>query len=105
MSNYKLCFYVPADACDAVKAAVFAAGAGRIGDYDQCAWQTEGIGQFRPLSGSKPSIGVHDKLETVKEIKVEMVCQAADLDEVIQALKQAHPYEEPAFDVWQLAGY
>lgn len=95
----KLCFYVPADQLEAVKQAVFAAGAGRIGNYDQCCWQIEGEGQFRPLDGANPAIGQQHQLEKVREFRVEMVCADDHITSVIAALKQAHPYEEPAYDV------
>src|SRR5687768_8909006 len=100
---YKLCFYVPESHLDAVKQAVFAAGAGRIGAYDNCCWQVLGQGQFRPLAGSKPFLGSADTIETVQEYKVELVCADAVVAEVVRSLKQAHPYEEPAYQVWQLA--
>jgi hypothetical protein len=100
---YKLCFYVPASHLEAVKAAVFAAGAGRIGAYDQCCWQVLGEGQFRPLAGSNPHLGVRDRLETVAEYRVEMVCAEACAPAVVAALRHAHPYEEPAFDLLRLA--
>ena len=98
---YKPGFYVPASHLKPVKEAVFATGAGRIGSYDRCCWQTFGQGQFRPLSGSKPYIGVPAELETVAEDRVEMACAASELQAVIVALKQAYPYEEPA---WNLVG-
>ena len=99
---YKLCFYVPVSHAEAVKAAVFAAGAGRIGDYDQCCWQVEGRGQFRPLAGSDPFVGKQGELETVDELRVELVCEDSLIRDAIKALKEAHPYEEPAYDVWRL---
>jgi hypothetical protein len=99
---YKLCFYVPEDHLEAVKTAVFAAGAGRIGDYDQCCWQISGQGQFRPLPGSQPFIGETGALEIVEEYRVEMVCTDDRIKAAVAALKSAHPYEEPAFDCWQL---
>lgn len=99
---YKITFYVPESHLDIVKAALFVAGAGRIGNYDACAWQVKGQGQFRPLSGSRPFIGVLDRLETLDEYKVELVCGVAAIDAAIAALKQAHPYEEPAYDVVRL---
>jgi hypothetical protein len=102
---YKLCFYVPESHLDAVKQAVFAAGAGRIGAYDNCCWQVLGQGQFRPLAGSKPFLGSADAIETVHEYKVELVCADAVVAEVVRSLKQAHPYEEPAYQVWQLAEF
>ncbi|MBV1881466.1 MAG: YqfO family protein [Pseudomonadales bacterium] len=105
---YKLCFYVPASHLDSVKGAVFSAGAGKIGNYDQCCWQSKGQGQFRPLADSNPFIGEPPnngpgKVETVEEFKVEMVCDDAIVQSVVLALKAAHPYEEPAFDLWQLS--
>lgn len=99
---YKLCFYVPAENLDSVKSAVFVAGAGRIGDYDHCCWQTLGDGQFRPLQGSTPHIGEWGNIEQVAEYKVEMVCADEFIEAVLAALKTAHPYEEVAFDVWRL---
>jgi hypothetical protein len=99
---YKLGFYVPPSHLDAVKTAVFTAGAGRIGNYDSCAWQTLGQGQFRPLGGSQPYQGQTGVVETVEEYRVELVCADDLLRQVIQALKAAHPYEEPAFDVVKL---
>jgi len=100
---YKLCFYVPKSHLDIVKSAVFHAGAGRIGDYDQCCWQTKGEGQFRPLDGSNPFVGELGAIETVEEFKVEMVCDDEFIENVIKTLKDTHPYEEPAYDVWKLA--
>jgi hypothetical protein len=96
---YKLCFYVPASHLESVKAAVFATGAGRVGDYDNCSWQVLGMGQFRPLAGSKPFLGQQDELEQVDEYRVEMVCAAQYVKAAIMALQAAHPYEEPAWDV------
>jgi hypothetical protein len=100
---YKLCFYVPEPQLEAVKAAVFAAGAGRIGDYDSCCWQVAGEGQFRPLDGSKPFIGQQGKVERVAEYRVEMVCEASCIKAVVAALVDAHPYEEPAWDIVQVS--
>ena len=95
----KLCFYVPATHLETVKAAVFAAGAGRIGAYADCCWQTSGTGQFRPLEGSDPFICTSGRLETVDEFRVEMLCEDALADAVVAALRGAHPYEEPAWDL------
>lgn len=96
---YKICFYVPPDHLERVKEALFLAGAGRIGHYDRCSWQGLGQGQFRPLPGSKPTIGEHGLVETLAEYKVELVCADDLVHQAIAALKAAHPYEEPAFDV------
>lgn len=100
---YKLVFYVPVDQLETVKNAVFAAGAGRIGDYEHCCWQVKGSGQFRPLVGSQPFLGTVDELEVVDEFRVEMVCEDELIRNALRALLSAHPYEEPAYDVWQLA--
>lgn len=99
---FKLCFYVPVTHVEIVKQAIFAAGAGRIGEYDSCAWQVLGAGQFRPLAGSKPFIGTQGDVEVVPEYKVETVCEADVIAAVVAALKAAHPYEEPAYQVWRL---
>lgn len=96
---FKLCCYVPESHIESVKKALFDAGAGRIGNYEHCAWQVLGQGQFRPLAGSQPYIGKQDALESVAEYRVEMVCPEGVIDEVVDALRRAHPYEEPAFDV------
>ncbi len=100
---YKLVFFVPESHLEPVKAAVFAAGAGAIGNYDQCCWQTQGIGQFRPLAGSQPFIGKANQLEQVTEYRVEMVCNESRIKAAVAALRAAHPYEEPAIDIWRLA--
>ncbi len=99
---YKLCFYVPESELEAVKKAVFNAGAGRIGNYENCCWQVLGEGQFRPLPGSTPYIGSDDRLEKVAEYRVELVCEDQFIAAAVSALKKAHPYETPAFDVIKL---
>lgn len=99
---YKLCFYVPTDHLESVKQAVFAAGAGKIGNYDACCWQTRGQGQFRPLEGSRPLIGRRGEVATVEEYKVELVVADGCVGDVMAALKVSHPYEEPAYDIWRL---
>lgn len=100
---YKLVFFVPESHLEAVKSAVFATGAGRIGQYDCCCWQTLGQGQFRPLPGSNPHIGTLNQTSQIPEYRVELVCADEFIDQALIALRHAHPYEEPAFDVWRLA--
>lgn len=102
---YKLVFYVPESHLDKVKAAVFNAGAGTIGNYDHCCWQVLGQGQFKPLHGSQPYLGAAERLETVAEYRVELICRDEFIAQAVSALKQAHPYEEPAYDVWSLASF
>ncbi len=99
---YKLCFFVPETHLEQTKQALFTAGAGRIGDYDYCAWQCRGEGQFRPLEGSNPHLGQQGQLEKVVEYKVELVCEDRYIQGALKALKAAHPYEEPAYDVYRL---
>lgn len=96
----KLEIYVPETHVEAVKKAIFDAGAGKIGNYDCCCWQTSGVGQFRPLPGSKPFLGTADIVEKVDEIKLELICHCDLIPTVIVALRQAHPYETPAFQYW-----
>lgn len=97
---YLINVYIPESALETVKQAMFNAGAGRIGNYDSCAWQVRGKGQFRPLTGSQPTIGVTDTLETVVEYKLEMVCDENRLADVIAAIRASHPYDEPAYQYW-----
>ena len=94
MTYYKLETYVPEEFADAVKDALAAAGAGKLGDYDHCFWQTVGTGEFRPLDTAHPFIGTAGGgLEKVREVKLETICPAERRREVIAALKAAHPYE------------
>jgi hypothetical protein len=102
MSMLKLSFYVPESHLESVKTAIFAAGAGRIGNYDSCCWQTLGQGQFRALEGSAPYLGQQGRVESVEEYRVELVCEDSLIRAVVAALKAAHPYEEPAYDVVQM---
>lgn len=100
---YKLCFYVPETHLDEVKKAVFAAGGGRIGAYDNCCWQVLGQGQFRPLQGSQPFLGQAGLTRQVAEWKVELVVADELIHDAVKALKNSHPYETPAFEVWRLS--
>ena len=100
--NRKLVVFVPAEALDAVRDAVFEAGAGRIGDYERCSWYAEGTGTFLGGEGTDPTIGERGREERVPELRLETVFPAEQQDEVIAALRKAHPYEEPAYDVYEL---
>lgn len=102
---YKICFFVPKISVEIVKKALFDAGAGHIGNYDSCSWQTLGKGQFRALENSNPSIGQRGITETVDEYKVELVCDEKHIKDAIKALKDSHPYEEPAYDVIKLEAF
>jgi len=100
---YKLCFYVPETHLETVKTAVFSAGGGRIGQYDQCCWQVLGQGQFRALEGSQPFIGQSGQVTQVAEWKVELVVADELIHDAVKAMKKQHPYETPAFEVWRLS--
>jgi dinuclear metal center YbgI/SA1388 family protein len=99
----KLVVYVPQAEADALIDALASAGAGRIGDYERCAWSTTGEGTFRPLAGANPSLGRVGDVERVPEARVEMVLPRHRRRAVVEALRAAHSYEEPAYDVFELA--
>ena len=100
--NRKLVVFVPAAALEDVREALFAAGAGRIGAYERCSWYGEGTGTFLGGEGSVPSIGEAGREERVPELRLETVYPAELETEVVLALRGAHPYEEPAFDLYEL---
>ncbi|MFA6185957.1 MAG: Nif3-like dinuclear metal center hexameric protein [Phycisphaerae bacterium] len=100
--NYKLMFFVPVESLQKVADAVFKAGAGSIGNYSHCSFNTAGLGTFVPLEGSNPTIGKKGELENVHEIKFESIVPAEKVADCVKAMKAAHPYEMPAFDVVKL---
>jgi hypothetical protein len=100
---HKLVWFVPEEALDATRDAVFGAGAGRIGAYERCSWYSSGTGTFRPGEGAEPAIGEVGKEERVTELRVETVVPAERVRQVVDALLAAHPYEEVAFDLYPLA--
>ena len=100
--NRKLVVFVPREALAAVRDALFAAGAGRIGNYERCSWYTEGTGTFVGGEGSSPSVGQAGREERVAELRLETVFPVERQNEVLAALRTAHPYEEPAFDLYEL---
>lgn len=95
--------FVPAENAGAVREAMFAAGAGRIGDYSHCSWSVMGIGQFLPHDGAAPAIGTVGTIEQVAEERVEVIAPSRVRGHVLASMRSAHPYEEPAFDVFELA--
>jgi len=99
----KWVIFVPPENAEAVRAAIFAAGAGQIGDYSQCSWSITGTGQFLPGDGAAPAIGSIGAVERVVEDRVEVIAPARARPEVLSAMRAAHPYEEPAFDIFALA--
>lgn len=102
MARVKLVWFVPLAHLDATRDAVFAAGAGRIGGYARCSWHTLGTGTFYGTEGTSPALGEAGQDERVTEARVETVVPAERLAEVVAALRRAHPYEEPAYDVYPL---
>ena len=100
----KLVVFAPLKSVAKVSNAVFAAGAGAIGNYSHCGFGTEGTGTFLPLKGANPAIGKRGKVEEVPEVRFETIAPAEKLNKVVAAMKEAHPYETPAFDVLRLHG-
>jgi hypothetical protein len=103
LTGFKLVWFVPREALETTRQAVFAAGGGVIGAYTRCSWYTEGTGTFLGGEGTTPSVGQAGREERVAELRVETVVPADRVDAVVDALRAAHPYEEPAFDLYPLA--
>ena len=99
---FKFTVYVPAKHADKVSRAIFKAGAGKIGKYTETSFNIIGKGTFKPMEGTNPFIGKIGKREEVREIKIETVVTERALDSVIQTMKDNHPYEEPAYDIYEL---
>ena len=100
--NFKLVIYVPADSLNHLRQALFNAGAGHIGNYSQCSFHTTGEGSFLPHEGARPAIGKINRLEKVDEARLETIIPQQNLPAVIDALKTAHPYETPAYDIFAI---
>ncbi len=100
--NYKLVVFIPIKSVEKVSDAIFAAGAGKIGNYSHCGFAAVGAGSFLPLKGAKPAIGKKGRIEAVPEIRFETIVPPEKLEDCITAIKNAHPYETPAFDVFKL---
>ena len=99
----KWVIFVPPENSEVLRRALFTAGAGTIGDYSQCSWSVTGAGQFLPGLGASPAIGSPGRVERVAEDRVEVIAPARLRGRVQTAMRAAHPYEEPAFDVFSLA--
>jgi hypothetical protein len=99
---YKLNYFVPVDAKEKTKQALFDIGVGRYENYECCSFETLGTGQFKPVKSANPHIGELDKVEKVQEYKVEMVCSDKLIKEAVKVLKEAHPYEEVAYEVFRM---
>ncbi len=99
---YKLNYFVPTDAKESTKQALFDVGVGRYENYECCSFETLGEGQFKPINNADPHIGELDKIEKVKEYKVEMICKNELIHKAIEVLKEVHPYEEVAYEVFRI---
>jgi hypothetical protein len=102
VSRVKLVWFVPEESLDATRDAVFDAGGGRIGDYERCSWYTAGTGTFFGGDETSPALGESGREERVAELRVETVVPEGRIRDAIVALTLAHPYEEPAYDVYPL---
>jgi structural hemagglutinin/hemolysin toxin protein RtxA len=101
---YLLVVYVPEEYKEKVKSAMFDAGAGKIGNYSQCSWEILGQGQFLPSEQASPFLGTASAIEKVPEYRIELVCEDVYIEEVVSQMKDAHPYEEPAFHYFKVLG-
>jgi hypothetical protein len=99
---FKLVYFVPEEARDATREAIFAAGGGRIGDYERCSWYTRGTGTFLAGEGAEPAVGEVGEEQHVPEYRVEVVVPEESLPAAVDALRGSHPYEEVAFDLYPL---
>lgn len=102
MSQVKIVVFVPKTHTDVVRQAMGDAGAGKIGNYDHCSYSVDGVGRYKPLEGSHPTIGQVGKYEEVEEERIECVCEKEKAKEVIVSIRKVHPYEEVAFDIYPL---
>lgn len=102
MKQFKIVVYVPEADADALRQAMGDAGAGKIGNYSHCTFSVKGTGRFRPNAGANPTIGEVGRLEAVEEERIETLCAEENLAAVLKAIRDAHPYEEPAIDVYPI---
>ncbi len=102
MGRVKVVTFVPVEKADVVRLAMAEAGAGVQGKYDAMSFSSVGTGRFRPLEGANPTIGSVGEHEAVPEERIEVLCDRTTAKQVIAAMKQAHPYEEVAFDIFPL---
>ena len=100
--SYKIVVYVPESHSEKLREVMADAGAGVIGDYTHCTFTVKGTGRFKPGEGANPTIGAVGKLEEVEEERIETVCTGDKLEAVLKAIRAAHPYEEPATDVYPI---
>lgn len=99
---HKIVFFVPTNDKEKVKNSLFKIGVGQVGNYDRCSFEVQGKGQFRPLKGSNPSEGLHGELSVIDEWRVEMVCPDEKIPAAVATLIESHPYETPAYEIYQI---
>ena len=99
---YKLNYFVPVDSKEKTKQALFDIGVGKYENYEYCCFETLGTGQFKPVDSANPHIGELDKIEKVQEYKVEMICSDVLIKKAVKVLKESHPYEEVAYEVFKM---
>lgn len=102
---YKLNFFVPTENKEEVKNALFGIGAGKYENYEHCSFETLGTGQFKPVGEADPYLGKVGEVERVEEYKVEMVCSEKLIRKAVRTLKEVHPYEEVAYEVFRLEAF
>lgn len=102
---YKLNYYVPVDFKEKTKQALFDFGVGMFENYECCSWETLGQGQFKPVANANPAIGKLGELEVLQEYKVELICKDELISDAVRVLKDAHPYEEVAYEVFKMEEY
>ncbi len=100
--KFKLIFFVPVSHAEIVKSAVFTSGAGSLGNYSECSFETQGIGQFKPNDQAKPYIGSENLVQKVTEMRIEILCTDQNIKQAVKNLKESHPYEEPAYEIYSL---
>ena len=100
--NVKIVVFVPSKDADILRKVIGDTGAGTIGNYSHCSFSSKGVGRFLPKEGANPTIGQVGKLEEVEEERVEFVCTKENINKVIQIIKDNHPYEEVALDIYPL---
>ena len=99
---YKLVFFVPKTHSEKLKEKLWESVLGRHGDYENCAFSVDGIGQFKPLKEANPTLGSVDRLENVLETRVEMICEEKLKEIAVKIIKKFHPYEEPAYEFYKI---
>jgi hypothetical protein len=102
MSHLKIVTYVPVTHADKVREAIGKAGGGKLGNYTFCSFSSRGVGRFLPGTGANPAVGKVGKPVSADEERIEFVCKPELRDTVLKAILRAHPYEEPAIDIWPI---